>query len=136
MSVVKPLALQWCIESWQRLSADKTFVAQGWYRSCTSLYDVNDPEKRRQALAAVARGELDAHAVPEGAEPDPGESAASDSESDSESDHESNDEEDELDTSQIVREGTRRSTRAKTPVRRSGYMLNSQQIAMTEDSEA
>ena len=136
MAVIKPLVLQWCVESWQRQDSDKTFVAQAWYRSCLSLYDFCDKEKRIAALAAVAKQEIDAHAVPVGAEPDP-DAAISDPESDnSESDHESDDEADELDVLQPVREGARRSERERKPIQRTGYMLDSQFIQQTEDSEA
>jgi hypothetical protein len=133
MNVIKPLVLRWCVDSWQRLNDDKSFVAQAWYRSCTSLYDICDPQKRIAALAAVAKQQLDAHAVPEGAEPDPDAAAAS--ESDSESEHESDDDADELDVTQPKRIGERRSNRTSKPPQRTGYMLDPQFILQTEDSE-
>lgn len=147
MAVIKPLILQWCVESWQRLDVDKTFVAQAWHRSCLSLYDVCEKENRIAALAAVAKQEIDAHAVPEGAEPDPdavaigangseSDNSDSDHESDHESEHESDDDDDEQDVTQPVRAGKRRSNRESKPVQRTGYMLDSQFIHQTEDSEA
>ncbi len=134
MASIKPRVVQWCVDSWQRLCAEKSFIAQGWYKCCISLFDVNNPQMRKNALAAVARNELDAHAVPEGREDDPG----SDSD-ESESDVELNDDElpeDELDLTKPVRQGERRSTRQRTSANIGSYMFNSQQIALTEDSEA
>jgi hypothetical protein len=94
---------------------------------CTSLYDVHDPEKRLAALTEVAKQQLDAHLVPAGEE---------DPEVPEESDHESDLDEDELDLSLPIPEGSRRSARERTPAKTAGYMLNSQHIVMTEDSEA
>jgi hypothetical protein len=124
MAAIKPLVLQWCVDSWQRLNSDKSFTAQAWYRSVLTLYDVCDPEKRCEALAAVARQELDAHAVPDGVEANP---------DDSESEQESDEDNDSLDVAQPVRIGERRSARASNPPTRSGYMLDSQYILQTDD---
>lgn len=129
MAKLKPLVLQWCIDSWQRLSEDKSYVAQGWYKCCISFFDVHDPQKRKDALAAAARKELDPHNVPKGAEADP---CGSDVE---ESEHESNDDEDELDTSKTINFGERRSSRPHAPRQRFGGGVNPLQIALTEDSE-
>jgi hypothetical protein len=129
MAKLKPLVLQWCVDSWQRLCDDNSFAAQGWYNCCLSLFDVNDPQKRKTALAAVARKELDAHNIPDGAEADPVDS------DEAESDNESNDEDDELDTSKIINFGERRSSRPRAPRQRFGGGVNPLQIALTEDSE-
>ena len=125
MAAIKPLVLQWCVDSWQRLNSDKSFTAQAWYRSVLTLYDICDPEKRCEALAAVARKELDTYAVPEGVETNPA--------ADSESEHESDEDDDSLDVAQAVRIGERRSARASNPPPRSGYMLDSQYIQQTDD---
>lgn len=130
MAAIKSLVLRWCIESWERLEFDKTFVAQAWHKSCLSLYDVCDKQKRLAAVALVAKQELDAHAVPEGVEADPSATA------EMESDHESDDDSDVLDVSQPIRQGERRSDRMRKSVQRTGYMLDSQCIVQTEDSEA
>lgn len=126
MSSIKPKVLQWCVDSWCELQNRKDVVAQGWYSCCTALYDVHDPLKRAAALAEVARRELDDVFVPDAEEAVGG---------DAESEHESDDEKDELDTSQAVTQGERRSARERTQARPAGFMINSQQIAMTEDSE-
>ena len=138
MAKLKPLTLQWCIESWQRLCDEKSYVAQGWYKCCISLFDANDPQKRKNALAAVARKELDAHDVPDGLEADP--QSESDPESDfdrgAEPEHDSNDEASELDTSKIINFGERRSARSRAPRQRFGGGVNPLQIVLTEDSES
>jgi hypothetical protein len=133
MAKLKPLVLQWCIDSWQRLSDDKSFVAQGWYKCCSSLFNVNDPQKRKAALAAVARKELEPHDVPSGMEGDPRDSDGD--EADYESNASASDEDDELDTSKTINFGERRSSRARAPLQRFGGGVNPLQIALTEDSE-
>lgn len=55
MAKLKPLVLHWCIDSWQRLSEDKSYVAQGWYKCCISLFDVNAGCCRTRWLLPHAR---------------------------------------------------------------------------------
>jgi hypothetical protein len=129
MALLKPLVLQWCIVSWQRLADDKVFVTQGWYKCCSSFFNVNDPQKRKAALAAVARKESHPHDVPSGIEDNP----RDDVESDYETDASGSDQDDKLDTSKTINFGDRRSTRA--PRQRFGGGINPLQIALTEDSE-
>lgn len=135
MKAIKPLVLQWCLDSWFELQQRKVIIADGWYRCCTALYDVHDRDKRVAALSEVAQSILDVRHVPEEQEGDP---EGSDAESSAqESDHESDEEGDELDVALPIVQGQRRSTRQRRPTASgSSYQLNSQQIVMTEDSEA
>lgn len=133
MKNIKPLALQWCVDSWAELQLRKDVIAEGWYRSCLSLYNVQQRELRISALAEVAKNQLDAAFVPDAEEqalePDESEAEAV------ESDHESNDEQDELDVAVPITQGNRRSTRVRNPPpSRGSYMISSQALAMTEDS--
>ena len=64
MVSIKPLVLQWCIESWTELKGRKELVLRGWEKCCTSLYNVNDPAKRHEAVVAVAKQELEHSFVP------------------------------------------------------------------------
>ena len=132
---IKPLVLQWCISSWLELQQRKDVIANGWYSCCLSLDDVNSRDKRVAALSAVAQRLLDDNFVPDGEEDA--------LESDLESDGEVEDNETLSDGSGIeqdpaipVPENARRSGRNRKQAASSGYMLNSQNIAMTEDSEA
>ncbi len=65
MSVLKPLILQWCAESWQDLRERKQLILDGWERSCTGLYDINSPAKRAAAHDLVYLRRLDTDKVPE-----------------------------------------------------------------------
>lgn len=131
MKQIKPLVLQWCTDSWMELQQRKSVIADGWYRCCLALYDVHDPSKRVAALAAVAKRQLDDVFVPEDEE-EPDESEVE------ESDHTSDDEGDELNLELPLPENTRRSGRERKPPQPhpGSYMLNSDRIALTEDSEA
>jgi hypothetical protein len=137
MSTIKPLALQWCIDSWTMLKERRELITDAWQRCCVSLYNVMDPAKRIEAVAAVARQELQHTHVPnqeEEAEQD------ADSEDDDDDDGDSGDDsnadnQDELDLTQPTRFGSRRGQRQRTPAATFGYQLDSFAIAMTEDSE-
>jgi len=139
MPIIKPLLLQWCVESWKELQQRKSIIADGWYKCLLSLYDVHDPNKRVEAMREVSEQMLDPVPEPEGdeAEDDDEESG---SEYDDELQHilSTDDERDELNLALPVAEGTRRCTRTRNaPAAAAGsYFLNSQQIALTEDSEA
>ena len=146
MPVIKPLLLQWCVRSWTELQERKQLILWGWGQCVVSLYDVHDPEKRMQAMREVAQQQLDP--VPEPLEDEDEAAAAEDDElMESSSDGESaapadvcssDEQQDELDLSSPVAQGQRRSTRARQPVAAAAgsYFLNSQQIALTEDSES
>lgn len=129
MSIIKPLALQWCIDSWTALKERRELITDAWQKCCVSLYNVMDPAKRIEAVHAVARRELEHTHVPEQQESDV-ESDEDELESDSE-----NDDQDELDITQPTQFGSRRGQRPRTPAATFGYQLDSSAIAMTEDSE-
>jgi DDE superfamily endonuclease len=124
MSNIKPLALEWCVTSWTSLWQRKQLVLDGWSACVLALFDVNDPEKRTEALVAVQNKELD-HALVF----DENEQDASDHDVSSDSDS------DELDVSKARAIGPRKSTRESKPAAAFGYQISSQRIAMTEDSD-
>jgi hypothetical protein len=137
MAVIKPLVLQWCVDSWQELQQRKLLILQGWGRCCTQLYDVHSREKRIAALAAVAKRELDETFVPDGEE-QMGDEQLDVGESEVEEPSSSDDDRDELNVALPITQGSRRSTRARrqTLPAAGSYMIDSQAIAMTEDSAA
>lgn len=124
MATIKPLALQWCIESWKQLKEQPELIVAGWYECCLSLFDVTDPSKRSKALVAVLEKKLEMTHLPDEDEQDA--EAVSDNEEDSE--------DDELDISK-QRVFGKRGTRARVPSQPFGYQIATSQIAMTDDSE-
>jgi hypothetical protein len=125
MGSIKPLVLEWCIESWKELKERRELILDGWKKCCTSLYNIMEPAKRIDALAAVAKRELDATLVPEAVEEEASQSGSDEEE-----------QEDELDLTQERVFGERRSAREHRPAVAHGYQINSSAIAMSEDSEA
>jgi hypothetical protein len=123
MSNIKPLALQWCIESWKALKERKGLILDGWRKCVTSLYNVNSQQKRIDALTAIAEKKLELSFLPDEEEQD----------AEEESDHEDSSN-DELDIS-APRTFGHQGTRMRTPAKQFGYQFASSQIAMTEDSE-
>ncbi len=91
-----------------------------------------DPAKRIEAVAAVARQELEHTHVPVADEVEQEESG-SEYEEDSEDDTSS--EQDVLDVSQPRQFGSRQSQRQRTQATTFGFQLDSSAIALTEDSE-
>jgi hypothetical protein len=143
MGSIKPLALQWCVDSWKLLQQRRDLILWGWGKCCTSLYNVHDREKRIAAMAEAASQKLDVKHIPDMDEIEADESELSDlDESDSDSELEpeemdvaSTDEnKDELDVSTLTPVSTRKSTRKRKAYAPSGYMINSQQLAISGDS--
>jgi hypothetical protein len=131
MESIKPLVLQWCIESWKRLKEGKEYIMFGWNTCVFSLYDVRDKEKQAAAGKECFEGKLEARGfIPDGVE---------EQESD-ESDQESDEEKDVLDVMKERRFGTRKSDRKRKETERTGYFLGSSQVSFvqtgSEDSEA
>ena len=131
MSLIKPLILQWCIESWlaMREVKGRDFIKTGWHTCCTSFFNVLDKDERAKVLEEVLNGQLDAKAFV------PADNENSDADEKSDSDEDS-DQEDELDVMKKRQYGTRKSTRKRNQTALCGFMLNSSQIALSEDSEA
>ena len=132
MSVIKPLALQWCIDSWTVLKERRELITDAWKKCCISLYNVMDPAKRIDAVAAVARQELEHAHVPDQMEE---EKPDADSNTDDSEGAGSDGDQEELDVALPRQFGSRRGQRQRTPVAAFGYQLDSSAIAMTEDSE-
>jgi hypothetical protein len=134
MSVIKPFILQWCIDSWNKLQGGQQYIKFGWHSCCVSLFNVFDLERRQLIVEQAARGEFEAVFVPKKKkELDMDDELEEPADS---SDEESDDERDVLDVMKERQYGTRRSTRKRGQTAVSGYMLNSSQIALSEDSEA
>ena len=123
MAALKPLVLQWCVDSWKGLSERKQLILDGWEKSCLSLFNINSEKRRREAVELIALKTLDMEELPEGSEPDG--YAQSDSDSDA----------DELDTSkprQFGKQGTRERTQAKL----FGYMVDPTRVEIDAEPAA
>lgn len=92
MSTLKPKILDWCVEAWRGMVERKELILTGWIHCCTSLFNVQDPEKRCEAMAAVQNSELEETHIPNEEEQEF--DAESQSEPEQESDNESDDERD------------------------------------------
>ena len=139
MTVIKPMILQWCVESWERmsLSQGRELIKKGWDKCCVSLFNVHDSNLRQQVTEAACKQELDPNHVPEESEGDD-----EDDEDSSESEEEldlpdvnENDEKDLLDLMKARVEGTRRSTRKRTQTQVGSYMINTSQLAFSGESD-
>jgi len=70
MKTLKPLVLQWCIDSWQGLRERKQLILDGWESSCCKLFDINSEHRRRDAVELLALKKLVLDVLPDGTEPD------------------------------------------------------------------
>ena len=115
------------------MGLDKKTIDKGWYHAVTSLFNVNLPAKRLEAVQMVMDKKLDVQDGFEGQEEQDAEEE--EEEEEEESDHEEDEEMDELDLTQPVAEGTRKSTRTKQQSSKHGYQIDSTMIAMSCDSD-
>lgn len=125
MATIKPLVLEWCVDSWSALKERKQLILDGWQKCCTSLFNVMDPAKRLEAVSAVAKRELEQAHVPDETEVD----------QDDSEDEQEQEEEDVLDVSKVRTFGARKSDRTRTQAATFGFQLDSSAIALTEDSD-
>lgn len=129
MSSIKPLLLQWIVQTWNKMKEGRDYIKMGWHTCCVSLFDVHDLVKRMQVVEAVVKGELDAKGFV------PKESEEGEEEEGDESDHEEDEEKDVLDVMKERQFGTRKSTRKRSQPTLHGYQLSSSQVAFSSDSE-
>lgn len=128
MGIIKPLILEWLLGSWTKMREGSALIKVGWHTCCLSLFNVHDVAKRVQVLEEVAKNELDRAFVPEETEQDGNLSSSSDDDDDDD------DEKDVLDVMKARQYGSRKSTRKRAAAQKFGFQLNSQCIAMTDDS--
>lgn len=114
MAALKPLVLQWCVDSWNGLRERKQLILDGWERSCLSLFNITSEHRRNDAVSLIALKKLALEDLPDGVESD------GYAESDSESD-------DELDISKPRQYG-KQSTREKVAPQKLGYFVDPTRI--------
>lgn len=137
MSIIKPLVLEWCLHSWNKMQAGRQYIKMGWHTCCVSLYDIWSLEKRVAVMEEVARKEFEAEHVPmrrksagaaaEGSEID--EDVDKYVESDSQS---SDDEADQLDIMKRRQYG-KQSGRIRKRTHPFGFQLDSSQMEFSGD---
>jgi hypothetical protein len=122
MKALKPLVLQWCIDSWSGLRERKQLILDGWEQSCCKLYNINSEQRRRDAVELVALKKLELDVQPDGSEPD--------------GYFEDEDDEDaELDVSQPRAFG-KQGERVRTQAKSFGYMVDPTRIEFNQESLA
>ena len=129
MSAIKPLALQWCIDSWTVLKERRELITDAWKKCCVSLYNVMDPAKRTEAVAAVARQELEHAHVPELQEEEKQDEVESDG--DDSGDDSSDSDQEELDVTQPRQFGSRRGP--TTTLASSCLWISNRQLSHCDD---
>ena len=124
MKVLKPLVLQWCIDSWNGLRERKQLIIDGWEQSCTKLFDINSEKRRRDAVELVALKALELDVLPDGTEPDGHAEEAED-----------DDEGAELDVTKARTFG-RQGERVRTQTKVFGFMLDPTRIEIDQEPAA
>jgi hypothetical protein len=130
MTLIKPKVLEWALESWKSLAEERGLIKTGWEMCVARFYDVNNQEKRIDALRQAI---LSPSAPPPEPEPEPEEKESDEPNVDEDGFNADSSEDEDLDKSekQIMREkvqGTRKSSRSAPPPKPHGYMLNSSQL--------
>ncbi len=133
MKAIKPLVVQWCINSWTSMSSaeGRELIKVGWIKCCIQFFDLFDRAKRVEAFEESQQGKIEIGHVPKEEEPA---AAASD---------ESNSEDDEKDVLDLMKErkfGERKSTRKRARTIKFGGGINPSQVdcgaESGEDSDA
>jgi hypothetical protein len=130
MASIKPLLLQWCVESWGTMAHGRQYIKMGWHSCHLLFFNILDATKRQQVLEEDAREEFNARWTPDVAEEEK-ESHSADIHPWNE---EENEEKDEL-AMDVMKErqyGSRKSSRKRTQRLLPG-MLVSSQIELDED---
>ena len=122
MAALKPLVLQWCVDSWNGLRERKQLILDGWERSCLSLFNITSEHRRIDAVSLIALKKLALEELPDGVEAD------GYAESDSEAD-------DELDTSKPRQYG-KQSARDRAPPQKFGYFVDPTRIELEPSATA
>jgi hypothetical protein len=99
MAFIKPLILQWCVDSWSALRQQPDMIRQGWDICHLSLFDALNEQKRQEAVEQSALQQFSHEWVPEGKETEPETTVA----------YSDSDDEGELDLSKERKFGTRKN---------------------------
>jgi DDE superfamily endonuclease len=123
MAAIKPLVLQWCVDSWNGLRERKQLILDGWERSCLSMFDITSEHRRIDAVEMIALKQLEMDVLPDGAEPDGYPDADDDNV------------EDELDISKPRTFG-KQSTRVRSQTKAFGFQIDPTRIEIDQEPAA
>lgn len=132
MGVIKPLVLEWCVHSWNKMQAGREYIKMGWHTCCVSLYNIWSPEKRVAVMEEVARKEFEAEHVPVQMGRKGAAAAAEEIDEEKYESESSDDETDQLDIMKQRQYG-KRSARIRKRPQQFGYQLDSSQMEMSGD---
>jgi len=127
LHVLKPLSVEWAVNSWLKLKDRTDLIIKAWRRSF-NLVDPMDKEIQKTASERVMKGELMAYGMVPGEVEEIYDAQYYNCDTDSESDK------DELDVMKRRVEGTRKSSRKRTAPRVFGYQINTTQIHLADGS--
>ena len=122
MAALKPLVLQWCVDSWNGLRERKRLILDGWERSCLHLFNINSEHRRIDAVQLIALRKLDLDTLPDECEPD----GYRDDE---------DEEDEELDLTQPRTFG-KQGTRTRTQTKPFGFQLDPTRIEIDQEPAA
>lgn len=122
-AAIKPLVLQWCVDSWNGLRERKQLILDGWDRSCLSMFDITSEHRRNDAVEMAAMKQLDLYSLPDGAEPDGYPAEASD-------------DDDELDISKPRIIFGKQGTRVRTQHKPFGFQIDPTRIEIDSEPAA
>lgn len=133
MNIIKPLIVDWALESWSSMKTRKDLITFGWHMCVSSLYKVSNVQAQLDAVAELYAPEF------RDENEDLVEDASQEDESEV-SDDEEDEDKDELDVLAERVYGQRRSDRKRKEPDRMGYLLSSSQVDFvqtgSEDSDA
>ena len=120
MAAIKPLVLQWCVDSWNSLRERKQLILDGWERSCLCMFDITSEHRRNDAVELIALKQLEMDVLPDGAEPD------------GYPDVDDDNEDDELDVSKPRAFG-KQSTRIRCQAKTFGFQIDPTRIEIDQE---
>ena len=122
MTSVKPMLLEWALESWQSLKAEPLLIQKGWQKFVVAHYDINDKGQREKAVLEQLRSSVPIDAAPEEKEEELLDGFIAD---------ESESEDEEKTEKEIMKErvyGERKSGRDKKQAKQHGFQISSAQL--------
>ena len=130
MKAVKPKILEWCYQSWTKLSHRSDLLMRGWRKCVDEILDPYDPKIQEAAIQEAVKHSLEAYGFHysknEGQEEE-------EEEWNEEIMGEEDDDKDELDVMKIRIEGTRKNNRNRKQTQFTGDFINTQQVIDTDD---
>jgi hypothetical protein len=133
MSIIKPLIVEWAIQSWMSMKTRKDLIGIGWHMCVSSLYKVSSVEAQLDAVSELYASDFKDEKEDEVEETHEGEESEA-------SDDEEDESKDVLDVLATRVYGHRRTDRKRKEPDRTGFFLSPSQVDFaqtdSEDSDA